>query len=155
MYCLWLCKAVIFKTLDTVHHQGIRLALGAFRTSPGDSLLVEANEPPFKDRREKLLLRFGQKQKSNRSNPTHNTVFRPNFFSLFEKKPNAIPTFGIRIAPALIAAGIKVRNIKAHSVIDTPPWTLNKSNRKAMNRNWSNQKANPNLKTKGGNKYYK
>ena len=27
-----------------------------------------------------------------------------------------------------------------------------KSNRKAMNRNWSNQKANPALKTKAGNK---
>ena len=26
-----------------------------------------------------------------------------------------------------------------------------KSNRKAMNRNWSNQKANPALKTKAGN----
>ena len=29
---------------------------------------------------------------------------------------------------------------------------LHKSNRKAMNRNWSNQKANPALKTKAGNK---
>ena len=28
----------------------------------------------------------------------------------------------------------------------------NRSNRKAMNRNWSNQKANPALKTKTGNK---
>ena len=35
-------------------------------------------------------------------------------------------------------------------------WLINrylcKSNRKAMNRNWSNQKANPALKTKTGNK---
>ena len=30
--------------------------------------------------------------------------------------------------------------------------TLKKSNRKAMNRNWSNQKAHPALKTKTGNK---
>ena len=29
---------------------------------------------------------------------------------------------------------------------------LCRSNRKAMNRNWSNQKANPALKTKAGNK---
>ena len=29
---------------------------------------------------------------------------------------------------------------------------VTKSNRKAMNRNWSNQKANPALKTKTGNK---
>ena len=81
----------------------------------------------MKDRRENISLQFGIKLKSNRSNPTYNTVFRPNFFSLFEKKKNAIRTFGIRIAPALTAAGIKVRNFKANSVIDTPPWTLNKS----------------------------
>ena len=87
---------------------------------------MEANEPLLKDRREKLSLQFGIKLKSNRSNPTNNTVFRPNFSSLFENKPNAFPTFGIRIAPALTAAGIKVRNIKANSVFDTPPWTLNK-----------------------------
>ena len=30
--------------------------------------------------------------------------------------------------------------------------SLDKSNRKAMNRNWHNQKANPPLKTKTGNK---
>ena len=32
------------------------------------------------------------------------------------------------------------------------PMHRGKSNRKAMNRNWSNQKANPALKTKTGNK---
>ena len=31
--------------------------------------------------------------------------------------------------------------------------SANKSSRKAMNKNWSNQKANPALKTKTGNKY--
>ena len=30
------------------------------------------------------------------------------------------------MVPALTAAGIKVRNMKANSVIDTPPWTFNK-----------------------------
>ena len=86
---------------------------------------MEANEPSLKDRREKLSLQFGIKLKSNQLNPTYNTIFRPNFSSLFEKKPNAILTLGIRIAQALTAAGIKVRNIKGNSVIDTPPWTLN------------------------------
>ena len=31
-------------------------------------------------------------------------------------------------------------------------FTSSESNSKAMNRNWSNQKANPALKTKAGNK---
>ena len=73
------------KTLDTTHHQGIRLALGAFRTSPADSLLVEANKPSLNDRREKLSLQFALKLKSNRSNPTYYTVFRPNYFTFFSK----------------------------------------------------------------------
>ena len=112
------------KTLDTIHHQGIRLALGAFRTSPADSLLVEANEPSLNDRREKLSLQFALKLKSNRSNPTYNTVFRPTYFTLFQNKPNAIPTFGIRIAPSLNSAGIKVRNIQSNSILNIPPWTI-------------------------------
>ena len=51
------------KTLDTIHHQGIRLALGAFRTSPADSLLVEAadsllveaNEPSLNNTRKTFI----------------------------------------------------------------------------------------------------
>jgi len=32
------------KPLDAIHHQGLRLALGAFRTFPSESLYVETNE---------------------------------------------------------------------------------------------------------------
>ena len=44
--------------LDTVHNQGFRLALGAFRTSPVSSLNVEADEPSLWLRREKLSLQY-------------------------------------------------------------------------------------------------
>ena len=33
------------KMLNTIHHQGLLLALGAFRTSPVESLYVEAGRP--------------------------------------------------------------------------------------------------------------
>ena len=112
------------KTLDSIHHQGVRLVLGAFRISPADSFLVEANEPSLNDRREKNSLQFAMKLKSNRSNPTYNTVFRPNYFTIFQNKPNAVPTFGIRIAPALNPAGIKVRNIQSNAILYIPPWTI-------------------------------
>lgn len=116
------------KTLDTIHHQGIRLATGAFRTSPAASLLVEANEPSLQDRREKLAVQYVLRLKSNKSNPAYNTVFRPNYVNLFQNKPNAIPTFGIRIAPVVKDAGIAVKNIKPHSTPDIPPWTLEQPN---------------------------
>ena len=39
---------------DPVQNQGLRLSLGAFRSSPVESLYVEAHEPPLEIRREKL-----------------------------------------------------------------------------------------------------
>ena len=44
--------------LDPVHNQGLRLSLGAFRSSPVESLYVEAREPPLEIRREKLALQY-------------------------------------------------------------------------------------------------
>jgi hypothetical protein len=35
-------------------HQGLRLSLGVFRTSPVESLYVEANEPSLENRRVKV-----------------------------------------------------------------------------------------------------
>ena len=56
--------------LDPIHHQGLRLALGAFRTSPSVSLLAEANEPSLYNRRLKLSMQYALKLKSNPLNPT-------------------------------------------------------------------------------------
>ena len=83
-------------------------------------------EHPLNDRREKLSLQFALKLKSNRSNPTYNTVFRPNYFTLFQNKSNAIrgSTFGIRIAPTLNSAGIKFQNIHSNSILNIPAWTI-------------------------------
>ena len=47
-------KDYILKELDPIHHQGLRIALGAFRTSPVQSLYAEAGEPSLMHRRLKL-----------------------------------------------------------------------------------------------------
>ena len=44
------------KRLDTGHNQGLQLCLGAFRTSPVQSLYVEANDPSLGMRRTRLSL---------------------------------------------------------------------------------------------------
>ncbi|KAK3890502.1 hypothetical protein Pcinc_005582 [Petrolisthes cinctipes] len=46
------------RVLDPVHHAGVRLATGAFRSSPIPSLLVDANEPPLDLRRQSLMVRW-------------------------------------------------------------------------------------------------
>jgi hypothetical protein len=49
------------KLLATVHHQGLRLSLGAFRTSLVESVCVEANEPSLENRRIQLGMQYATK----------------------------------------------------------------------------------------------
>ena len=48
----------VLRQLDLFHHQGLRIALGAFRTSPAQCLYVEAHEPSLASRRPKLALNY-------------------------------------------------------------------------------------------------
>ena len=61
--------------LNVLHRQGLRLCLGAFKSSPIESLYVEANEPPLEIRRIDLAMRYALKIRSNRNNPTYNSIF--------------------------------------------------------------------------------
>ena len=76
--------------LDVVHNQGLRLALGAFRTSPVEILLVEANEPSLYVRREKLTLQYITKNKAKQQNPAYDVIFNPKYEHLNTRKPKAI-----------------------------------------------------------------
>ena len=69
--------------LDPIHNQGLRLALGAFRTFPVASLNVEADEPSLYSRREKLSLQYVIRLAAYPSNPAHEVTFPPNYVDLY------------------------------------------------------------------------
>ena len=71
------------KTLDVIHNQGLRLCLGAFKSSPVESLYVEANEPPLRERRQELLMKYGLRIRANPSNPAYNAVFDLQYKDLY------------------------------------------------------------------------
>ena len=110
--------------LDPIHNQGLRLALGAFRTSPVASLYVEADEPSLYSRREKLSLQYAIRLAANPSNPAHEVTFPPNYVNLYEQKPKAIKSFGIRISPLLESANIRPQNIEKHFTPNIPAWCM-------------------------------
>ena len=112
------------KALDTIHNQGLRLCLGAFRTSPMESLYVEANEPSLYRRREKLSLQYTIKLKSLPHNPAHDVVFKPNFIHIFDSRPSAIPTFGIRMQRLVSDLNINLDLIVESKIPKVPPWEL-------------------------------
>ena len=98
--------------LDPIHNQGLRLALGAFRTSPVASLNVEAGELLLYSRREKLSLQYAIRLAANPSNPANEVTFPPNYVDLYEQKPKAIKSLGIRISPLLESAYIEPNNVE-------------------------------------------
>ena len=74
------------KSLQRVHHEGLRLVLRDFRTSPVKSLYSEANESPQKLGFTKLDIQFYSKLKSLPSNPAFDCTFNPERQNLFEQR---------------------------------------------------------------------
>ena len=111
--------------LDPIHNQGLRLCLGAFRTSPVESLYVDAHEPCLGARRAKLSLQYATKIKSLPKHPAHNAVFDNKYMKMFDARPNAIRTFGLRIKQFLTASNIDFSDIlETPSYFILPPWCV-------------------------------
>ena len=87
------------KYLDPIQNQGLRLALGAYRTSPIPSIQAEAYEPTIHIRRKQLSLQYAIKLSSNPENPAYDSVFNIDNQTKkkFERKPKEIKPFGLRI----------------------------------------------------------
>ena len=62
----------------------------------------------------------------NPSNPAFEVTFPPQFQEYYEKKPNAIKSFGRRIAPLLESANINTKNIQKYPFSDIPSWCITK-----------------------------
>ena len=116
------------KLLDPVHHQGLRLSLSVFRTSPIQSLYVEAREPSLENRRLKLSLQYTVKLKTNPLNPAHACVFHPEYQPLYNSKPTSTRPLGLRVSPHLQGLGVELDNVAFNYVSDTPPWELERPN---------------------------
>ena len=77
----------ILKKLDSIHHQGLRIALGAFRTSPETGLYAKAQEMSLTNSRKKLSMKYVLKLKTCPNNPAYNCVL--NHITLnFLRNPN-------------------------------------------------------------------
>ncbi|GBN90185.1 hypothetical protein AVEN_36200-1 [Araneus ventricosus] len=112
------------KRLDYVHHQALRLCLGAFRTSPIPSLYAEAFEPSLSSRRDKLSLSYYFQILSNDKHPLCGTLLNGNNNRLFNARPSCIPHFGLCMRNILPDTfhGVKVHT---NDFCGHPPWMEN------------------------------
>ena len=105
--------------LDPIHNQGLTLCLGSFRTSPVESLDVDAHEPCLRARCAKLSLHYASNIQSLPKHPANNAVFDNKYMKLFDARPSAIHTFGLRIKQILTAC-----NIELSDILETPSYFI-------------------------------
>ena len=104
--------------LDTVHHQGHSISSWSFSNI---TCRKSAEEPSLYIRREKLALQYAIRLAANQLNPTFK-VFPPHTSisedtrQLYENRPKAIKSFGIRIEPLLQSANINQDKIETYSI---------------------------------------
>ena len=104
------------RQLDSNHNSGLRLALGAFCTSPVSSLYTEANKAPLEERRLKLSMHCYVKTRACIDNPAHHALHEFNQTSrdLYAPKPNGsggmtrppVALIGLKIEEAMTSAEI-------------------------------------------------
>ncbi|RUS68574.1 hypothetical protein EGW08_023664, partial [Elysia chlorotica] len=113
-------KKHILKTLDPIHHQGLRIALGAFRTSPVQSLYAGSGEPSLEHRRLKLSLNYAAKLNSIPENPGFESLSDSSPIEFFETKKSG-PSLGARLQNHLekLKQNENIDNVKVRK---PPPW---------------------------------
>ena len=111
------------KRLDPIQNQGLRLCLGAFRSSPKVSLCVEAGIPPLALRRRKLSLQYAIRVMAQEKNPTHDTIFTEDL-SVFDRRPNAKKPYAVTARTLLSEVEITPDMVMKVGPAKSPPWTV-------------------------------
>ena len=111
------------KMLDTVHHHGIRIATGAFRTSPIASILADADEPPLALRRRLLSLRYATSIKQFPSHPAYEAIFSNELLhSFLQGASRGSQPFCRRLDTWLREAGLDMGQVLTYTPRRTEPW---------------------------------
>ena len=121
------------RQMDSIHNAGVRLALGAFCTSPVSSMYTEANEAPLEERRLKLSMHYYLKTHACTDNPAHHALheFDPTIRDLYLPRPNgrggmtrpSTQPIGLKLEETMSSAEINVELVFPVRTPSLPPGT--------------------------------
>ncbi|GFV04572.1 putative RNA-directed DNA polymerase from transposon X-element [Trichonephila clavipes] len=119
------CKSLL-EILDPVHHQALRLSLGAFRTSPVESLYAEAYEPPLDLRRKYLCLNYFMKIQSMKTNTAYSYLFNFSLYDFNSHRSSLTYSqpFHFRIRDLINDLNLNIGRIALCKISEVPPWKV-------------------------------
>ena len=115
----------IVDSLNSVHHSGVRISTGAFKTSRITSLLVDAGLPPLHLRRDKQLLKYSLKIFSFSSHPLYNELNDNTNLAKYKKRTLRYQPFVARVLIAHEKYNFPRPKTDLQKFHKKPPWTLN------------------------------
>ncbi|KAB0796566.1 hypothetical protein PPYR_10627 [Photinus pyralis] len=103
-YCLCIyggTNSSILKSLYAIYHHGLRLATGAHRTTPVDSLYAITSELPLKARLSKQLLCYTVQVMGRPNHPNQKVTLQPEFQNLFARSKRILVVRGQKLLRSL------------------------------------------------------
>ena len=119
-------KPNILRMLDAVHHAGIRLSLGAFRSSPVQSMYVESSEPSLSSRRDIVGLQHYARLLRLPTSPAGSVVLDNSDVYNAEHR-NLQRPFGVRMRELM--RELNIENVHVLEVQEgLAPWLIQRGN---------------------------
>jgi ribonuclease HI len=115
------------KHLEAIQNSALRIATGAFRTTPTYNLNIDTNIPTLEQRRKYLLLRFYVKARSRPNNPALYVLEHLPSNRNYTKLQKQNPTISMRIKQVLNNFNITIPTIAPAPSL-TPFWTYSPIN---------------------------
>lgn len=112
------------KTLNSVHNAGIRIATGAFKSSPIESMLVDASEKPLELHLHSMLLRSWIRFQRLPNSPTSIIIRSEKFFAYYRDHPKMPKPFHFRVKEILRNLNLPIPRIMPHKQSAISPWRL-------------------------------
>ena len=116
-------KPYILKKLDAIHHQSLRIASGAYRSSPTVSLCAETGELPLSKRREMLASLLYIRFHRDPSIPSAVSALSTNDDHRYANSTNNMVPLG-PMARTLIRGNLPGINVLNHNTDYEPPWIM-------------------------------
>ena len=108
--------------LNSIHNAGIRIATGAFKSSPIESMLVDAGEMPLELHYQSLLVRSWFRFQRLPSSLVCLCTKNERYWQFYDNHPRSPQPFAYRVNSIMTHMGIGKRDIVPARFSVTPPW---------------------------------
>ena len=112
------------QALDPVHHLCLRICLGAFRTTPIESLYIESSIPSLEERRKILSMQYYFRSMKIGQEHISTNIRISNKDILFNNQKKIRSPIGLKVRNCLTEFEIGTPKIIVHKPLGIPPWFI-------------------------------